>query len=79
MNAIEIAREEAAKANVKLDESALEYIIWEETGWPAFFDGDPETCFREQLRKVLEPIGAQQRAALQESLPTRLERIRDEG
>ena len=30
------------------DEEAS-FILWEKTGWPSFWHGDPETCLREQL------------------------------
>jgi hypothetical protein len=29
----------------------VEFILWEKTGWPCFFRGDPVVCIREQLRK----------------------------
>lgn len=27
----------------------VEYLIWNETGFPGFWNGDPEDCFRLQL------------------------------
>jgi hypothetical protein len=30
----------------------LDFILWDKTGWPAFWNGDPETCLREQLAKL---------------------------
>lgn len=51
MNWIELVQETAKEFDIKLTSSEADYILWEETGFPAFFDGDPETCCREQLRK----------------------------
>ena len=28
------------------------FLLWNETGWPCFFDGDPEDCLRLQFAKV---------------------------
>lgn len=28
------------------------YVLWNETGWPSFSHGDPETQLRAQLRRV---------------------------
>ena len=44
--AIRIAREYFPDAN----EETLGYILWNHTGFPGFWKGDPETCLREQLR-----------------------------
>jgi hypothetical protein len=32
-----------------LTDGEVEYVMFERTGWPSFFDGDPETTFRAQL------------------------------
>lgn len=33
------------------DNDFLGYVIWNETGFPCYWDGDPETCFRRQLQE----------------------------
>lgn len=38
---------------MKISDDLLGWLMWEKTGWPSFFDGDPETVFREQIREVL--------------------------
>jgi len=78
MNALTIAREEAAKLEVKLDDATLESLVWEQTGWPGFFAGDdPEAEFRRQLQAAMQPIVTAQRSRdrreLQEKLPTKWE------
>ena len=35
------------------DEECM-YILWEWTGFPGFFHGDPETCCREQLHEYFQ-------------------------
>jgi hypothetical protein len=30
--------------------AVIEWALWEHTGYPSFFQGDPETVLREQLR-----------------------------
>ena len=27
------------------------YVLWNRTGWPRFWAGDPETCMRQQLQE----------------------------
>ncbi len=40
----------------------LGYIIWNFTGYPQFWDGDPETCFRRQLQEYHDdPAGVEAR------------------
>ena len=79
MNGLAIAQEEATKLEVVLDDAALDYILWEETGWPAFFEGDPEVTLRKQLQTALIPVAERQkkrrRAELHETLPTSWERL----
>lgn len=41
----DIAREYFPEAS----DSELEGIVWERTGFPCFFEGEPESCLREQL------------------------------
>lgn len=75
MKAIDIAREEAEKLFVTLDEDGLEYIIWEHTGFPSFFGGDnPEATFRNQLQEALRPIAEKQRQIL--VTPSQWERLK---
>ena len=28
-----------------------DHILWNRTGWPVFWAGDPETCMRQQLQE----------------------------
>jgi len=58
---LEAAKEEAAKFGRVLTDDEAEYVIWEHTGFPAFWnipdDGaTPEECFRDCYR--LTPWGA---------------------
>jgi len=50
MKPIQIAKEILGD----LSDDILEFIIWEYTGYPSFFDGNPEECFRAQLREFKE-------------------------
>lgn len=52
----DIVREYFPKAN----DWEVNFIIWEKTGYPEFFSGDPETCLRQQLRQyaIADKIGA---------------------
>ena len=46
----EIVYEEAAKCGIPIDKKLdITEILWNETGYPCFWDGDPETCLRQQL------------------------------
>lgn len=56
MNTLELIREYFPDASWEEADS----ILWEFTGWPGFFDGDPETVLREQLGKFwcAQQIGA---------------------
>ena len=53
MNGLAIAREIADELDLDVPDDYLGWVMWEETGWPSFFDGDPETVFRQQLRVAL--------------------------
>jgi hypothetical protein len=55
MNGLAIAREIADELDVEATDEYLGWLMWNETGWPAFFEGDPETAYRQQMRKVLTP------------------------
>lgn len=58
----EIIQEEAVKHNQKIPSAAdIEYITWEHTGYPGFWnigrDGDTiEECFRTQVRQFFDEI-----------------------
>ncbi len=52
MNGLEITREYFPK----LTEDGLGYILWNRTGWPSFFAGDPEACLRGQLAEYREAL-----------------------
>jgi hypothetical protein len=59
MKIIEAVKEEAAKYGVKLDDEGAEHVLWEETGWPAFWpiaaeNRTPEACLRAQVREWAE-------------------------
>ena len=60
---LQIAREifpEVPKG--KKGDNSLGYIIWNFTGYPSFWDGDPETCFRRQLQEYHDdPEGVETR------------------
>ena len=53
MNGLVIAREVADELHLKVDDGILGWMMWNETGWPAFFNGDPETTYRKQIRVAL--------------------------
>lgn len=51
MTTIELARKIATEHGCsELSDADLDYIIWEYTGYPSFWVGDPATCFESQLR-----------------------------
>lgn len=50
----EIVTEEAANKGVTVPENMIEVIIYEATGYPCFWTGDPEECFRKQLSEFFE-------------------------
>lgn len=53
MNGLAIAREVAEDLELDRPDDFLGWVMWNETGWPSFFDGDPETVFRKQIRDAL--------------------------
>ena len=53
MNGLAIAQEVAKELDLSIDDEHLGWVMWNETGWPSFFDGDPEMVFRQQLRVAL--------------------------
>ncbi|KKM76522.1 hypothetical protein LCGC14_1379380 [marine sediment metagenome] len=55
MNGLAIAREVADEMDIKASDEYLGWLMWNETGWPAFFRGDPETVYRAQIRAALTP------------------------
>ena len=59
MNGVEIVRDEVFKHGADLNEDSVRHLLWNETGWPCFWDigkdGDtPEECLRNQVRKFLK-------------------------
>jgi len=52
MTAIEFAKEEAFKAGLVISDECTEWVIWEHTGFPCFFTGDPIERFRQQLSEA---------------------------
>lgn len=59
MNALKIAREIFPNE----EDDFLDYVLWEETGFPSFFHDDPEKELRQQLlvfkKKLDEEVGIQ--------------------
>jgi hypothetical protein len=56
MSAIEIVKDEAKKLGKTIDDRTADFILWGETGWPAFWDiprdgKTPEECLRTQVRR----------------------------
>lgn len=39
-------------------EDHLEYVLWEHTGYPCFFDGDPRVTVRRQLEEHREALAS---------------------
>lgn len=58
MTFLEIAREVFADHPLATSDVELENILWEHTGFPGFFDGDPETVCRKQLQAHRDQIEA---------------------
>jgi len=59
MTAIEIVQEEARKLGKKICDESADFLLWEYTGFPYFWDipndGEtPEQCLRKQVRKALK-------------------------
>ena len=53
MNGLAIAQEVAKEMGLSVDDETLGWVMWNETGWPSFFDGDSEETYRRQLRVAL--------------------------
>lgn len=51
--AVAIVKDEATKSGVTWDDDCAHFVLWELTGWPAFFIGDPKTEIRRQVREAL--------------------------
>ena len=51
MTWLEVCKDEAKKAGVELTDKQADTVLWEFTGFPSFFDGDPEECVRRQVRE----------------------------
>ncbi len=68
--AMKIAREVFADVpRTKKGTKFLEFVIWNWTGFPCFWAGDPETIFRQQLTKYRDDpkaCEAEEEAAYQE-------------
>ena len=57
MTLADVVKEECLKVGVTVKDDDLEYIIWEQTGYPCFWpDGTktPEENFRTQVREWAE-------------------------
>ena len=51
-----------------VDDYRAGYILWNYTGYPGFFTGDPETCLRDQLQHVKDVGFEQMDAELETSM-----------
>jgi len=51
---VEIVQDEARQLFIALPKDFAEHILWEHTGFPSFYDGDPEVCIRKSTRIFLE-------------------------
>jgi hypothetical protein len=56
MNPLDIIREEGKKLGVKVSENDADNILWSCTGWPAFWNDDPEVCIRRDAKEYLESV-----------------------
>lgn len=64
MTGIDLVREVAAEFGQDVGDDAAGSILWNYTGYPHFFDGDPDPveCFRDQLREYFaDPAGTDAR------------------
>jgi hypothetical protein len=58
MTGQELVREVAAKHGYRgLTDEVCNDILWEQTGFPHFFEGDPEEFFRGQLEEFFSRPG----------------------
>jgi len=53
--AIEIVREYFPGAS----ETLADWFLWNETGWPSFWQGEPEATLREQLAALRQAMGGE--------------------
>lgn len=44
---------------LNLTDAEVDWILWEETGFPSFFDGDPLTVCTHQINEALDRRGMQ--------------------
>lgn len=47
---VQLARKVAAEFRVVLLDAQADHVLWEHTGFPSFWKGDPEECCTRQLR-----------------------------
>ena len=53
MKVLSFARKIAHEEGLKpVSNDTLKYIMWEKTGYPCFWIGDPLECFERQLREA---------------------------
>ena len=48
----------ALEHGVRITDDQADYILWEKTGFPEFWTGDPMTCLTKQLRMVFTEMEA---------------------
>lgn len=39
-----------------ISDQKADAILWEFTGWPCFWNGDPEECMRKQLQESADEV-----------------------
>ena len=63
MKVLSFARKIAHEEGVRpASDAMLDYVIWEYTGYPSFWDGDPVRCFERQLREAFRKAKASPQA-----------------
>ena len=50
----DVVKSVAQEFDRTVTDADIDYILWEHTGFPAFFDGDPEECVRRQVKEYFE-------------------------
>lgn len=61
MTWLELAKDEAKKEGLKIDDRIADHVLWEFTGFPCFWDiprlgGTPEECCRTQLSEYFSGL-----------------------
>lgn len=56
----ELARGVAEEFGLILSDDEVDYALWEHTGYPSFWQGDPAECCKAQLREHFGSVTAAQ-------------------